>query len=325
VSEQLRSIKESPMYRWLKYLLATSCVAFLAACGGGDDDDPGTIAAVAADSNLTALVAAADKAGLVDALSAADATLTVFAPTNAAFDALATTLGFADAGTMVAALDGQTLAKILTYHVLPARKTAAQLTAGTEPTLYTFDGAPARLSIATSGGVRVTDAVLTQARVARANVAARNGVVHVIDKVLVPPGVLNVVQMAQLNPAFSTLVSAVTNAGLAGTLSGPGPFTVFAPTNDAFAAIAGTVGGLTPAQLTTVLTYHVVGAEVLASGIPFGVPVATVSTQEITAGPAPAIASIADTTPSPARITAVDIRGSNGVIHVIDKVLLPEL
>ncbi|WP_235823860.1 fasciclin domain-containing protein [Azohydromonas sediminis] len=322
------------MYRWLKYLMATSCVAFLAACGGGGDDDPPatpmTIASVATASGFSALVAAADKAGLIDELSDTSANLTVFAPTDEAFDALATTLGFADATAMVAALDGPTLAKILSYHVLPVRKTAAQLTAGNEPTLYEFEGTPATLAIGTTGGVTVTDEVLVAANVTTPDVDAGNGVIHVIDKVLVPPGVLNVVQMAKLNPAFSTLVAAVTTAGLDSPVDGlqsAGPFTVFAPTNDAFAAIAGTVSSLTPTQLTTVLTYHVVGDEVLASGIPFGVPVATVSTQQITitAGPAPAIASIADTTASPARINAVDIRGSNGVIHVIDKVLLPEL
>ena len=82
---------------------------------------------VATDDGFTALVAAADKAGLVPALTDATASLTVFAPTDAAFDTLATSLGFADAGAMVAALDGPTLAKILTYHVLPTRQDAAAI------------------------------------------------------------------------------------------------------------------------------------------------------------------------------------------------------
>ena len=137
------------------------------------------------------------------------------------------------------------------------------------------------------------------------------------------PRTMNVVQMAQLNPAFSTLVGAVVQADLAATLSGTGPFTVFAPTNDAFAAIADTVAGLTTEQLTTVLTYHVVGGQVLSTQIPFGAPVTTVSGQAITINQTPL--SITDTTADPAPIVATDVRASNGVIHVISKVLIPAL
>jgi uncharacterized surface protein with fasciclin (FAS1) repeats len=304
--------------------------AVVSACGGsGIDEEPGSLAEVAQQGGFTALVAAAQRAGLDDDLAAASANLTVFAPTNAAFNTLATQLGFADATAMVNALPPQALASILTYHVLPARRTAADLTAGgaTQATAYSFDGAPATLAVGTTGGVRLTDAALTQATVTTANVAASNGVIHVVDKVLVPPGVLTVVQMAQVNPAFSTLVGAVVQAGLADDLSATGPFTVFAPTNDAFAAIADTVAGLTEPQLQTVLTYHVVGAQVLSSGIPFGTPVDTLAGQSITinAGTAPVIATITDTTATPSTIVAVDVRASNGVIHVIDKVLLPTL
>ncbi|MGE4052159.1 MAG: fasciclin domain-containing protein, partial [Piscinibacter sp.] len=282
---------------------------------------------VATTGGFTALVAAADKAGLVPALSSSSSNLTVFAPTDAAFTSLATSLGFADAAAMVAALDGPTLASILQYHVLPTKQLAADLAAGgpTQDTLYTFDGAAATLALDTTSGVKITDEVLTQATVTTANVAASNGVIHVIDKVLVPPGVLNVVQMAQLNPAFSTLVGAVVSANLQGALADPAAtLTVFAPTNDAFAAIASTVAGLNTTQLTTVLTYHVLGSQVLAAGIPFGTPVATLSGQDITinAGTPP---TITDTTATPASIVATDVRASNGVIHVIDKVLIPAL
>lgn len=315
--------------RTCKSMLAALSVALVAACGGSDDDaPPPTIAQVAGTAGLTALVAASTKAGLVPTLNDPAVALTVFAPTDAAFTALATTLGFTSAAAMVEALPAATLANILQYHVVGARRSAAELTAaaGTQSTLYTFAGAPTRLTVGTTGGVTLTDAVLTAARVTQADVGASNGVVHVIDKVLVPPGVLNVVQMAQLNPAFSSLVTAVVSRGLVQTLSGTGPFTVFAPTNAAFTAAAATVATLTPAQVSTVLTYHVIGAQVLSTQIPFGTRVTTVAaprTITITAGPAPAIASITDSTAMPARITAVDIRGSNGVIHVIDKVLIP--
>jgi len=316
------------MFDWIKRLAAVSALALVAACGGGDDDHPpGTLAQVATAGGFTALVAAADKAGLVPALSSSTSNLTVFAPTDAAFTSLATSLGFASANAMVAALDGPTLAKILQYHVLPTKKLAADLVAGgaTQDTLYTFGGAAATLALDTTSGVKITDEVLTQATVTTANVPASNGVIHVIDKVLVPPGVLNVVQMAQLNPAFSTLVGAVVSANLQGALADPAAtLTVFAPTNDAFAAIASTVAGLNTTQLTTVLTYHVLGSQVLAADIPFGTPVATLSGQNITinAGTPP---TITDTTATPASIVATDVRASNGVIHVIGKVLIPTL
>ena len=314
--------------KWLKTLVtAFAMTGLLAACGGGDDDPapPPTIAGLAQQQNLTALLAAANKAGLSATLANTSVGLTVFAPTNAAFDTLATQLGFADANALVAALPPAALANILNYHVLPTRQTAAQLSTGaaTRATAYTFDGSPATLTVSTTGGVSLTDAALTQATVTTANVAASNGVVHVVNKVLVPPGVLNVVQMAQVNPLFSTLVGAVVDANLATTLSGAGPFTVFAPTNQAFADIASTVASLTPTQLSTVLTYHVLPAQVLASQVPFGTPVATVSGQSITVQNSPL--RIVDTTATPAPIVATDVRASNGVIHVISKVLIPTL
>jgi uncharacterized surface protein with fasciclin (FAS1) repeats len=320
---------------FLKFAAAAAIVAVVSACGGSDDDDDDdvptqNIAEVATSSGLTSLVAAATKAGLADELSASStAGLTVFAPTNAAFDTLATRLGFTGGADMVEKLDGPVLANILSYHVLPSRKTAADLTSGgaTQETIYTFDGSAATVKVNTTSGVKIGDAVLTEATVTSANVGATNGIVHVVDKVLVPPGVLNVVQMAQANPdAFSSLVGAVVSADLATTLSGAGPFTVFAPTNTAFAAAP---TGLTTAQLTTVLTYHVLNLNpaVLSSAIPFNTAIPTASTQtiRITAGTPPVIATIADTTTTPATITAVDVRASNGVIHVIDKVLIPRL
>ncbi len=252
---------------------------------------------------------------------------TVFAPTDAAFTALAAQLGFSSAGAVVEAMPKSALESILLDHVLPTRKTAADLVAGgaTQPTLYTFGAAPSTLALNTSAGVVITDEVLTTATVVTADVRASNGIVHVIDKVLVPPGVLNIVQMAQVDPAFSTLVGAVVSADLAGTLSNPMVrLTVFAPTNDAFALIAPTVAGLSIPELTTVLTYHVLGSQVLAADIPFGTAVPTLATpRTITINAAPL--TITDTTATPAQIDATDVRASNGVIHVISKVLIPLL
>lgn len=311
------------MNRWIKWFAALGAALSLAACGGDGGSSPGTIAQVAQQQGFTALVAAASKAGLVDTLNAPDANLTVFAPTNQAFTNLATELGFASATAMVDALPAATLKDILLYHVLSGVKNSQNLAAGgpTQQTLYSYNGQPTTLAISTASGVQITDAALTKANVTQPNVGASNGVIHVIDKVLIPPGVLNVVQMAQVNPLFTSLVKAVVATNLQGALSGPGPFTVFAPTNDAFAAAP---TGLTNDQLKTVLLYHVLDKEVLASQIPFGTPIATLAGQDITInqGTPP---TITDTTSTPAGIIATDVLASNGVIHVINKVLIPAL
>ena len=323
------------MIRQFKILAAVCAVSLVAACGGSDEHappPPGTLAAEATARGFTSLVAAADKAGLVPALSASSSSLTVFAPTDAAFAALATTLGFPSATAMVAALDGPTLAKILQYHVLPTKKVAADLVAAgaksTQSTLYTFEGAASTLALDTSAGVKITDEVLNQVTVQTADVAASNGVIHVIDKVLVPPGVLNLVQMAKLNPTFSVLVEAVGAANLATTLSGTGPFTVFAPTNDAFTAALGELG-VTKAQLLAspglvgVLTYHVVAGNVRAANVVALPKPASVTTVQGTAFTVGINLAITDGRARVATLLATDVIASNGVIHVIDKVLLP--
>lgn len=312
-----------------KWIGALSLVGFLSACGGGSTSN-GNLAEVAQGNGFTALVAAVNKAGISSTLTAPNANLTVFAPTNAAFGVLATQLGFADAGAMVAALSAADLAKILTYHVVPGTKYAADLKAGgaTQSTAYSFAGSAATLALNTSSGVVITDAVLATAQVTTANVQANNGVIHVVDKVLVPPGVLNVVQMAQANPgAFSALVGAVVATGLEAALSGTGPFTVFAPTNTAFAAAP---AGLSTSQLSSVLLYHVVAGQVLSTGIPFGSPVPTLDTKTLAGATVAAQTitinsnlTITDTTASAGSILATDVRASNGVIHVVGKVLIP--
>jgi uncharacterized surface protein with fasciclin (FAS1) repeats len=164
--------------------------------------------------------------------------------------------------------------------------------------------------------------------VTTADVPASNGVIHVIDKVLVPPGVLNIVQMAQLNPSFSILVEAVVAANLATTLSGAGPLTVFAPTDTAFAA-ALTELGLTKAQLLAspdlpgILTYHVVAGNVRAADVVALPKPASVTTVQGSAFTVDATLGITDGRARVANLAATDVIASNGVIHVIDKVLLP--
>ena len=139
----------------------------------------------------------------------------------------------------------------------------------------------------------------------------------------------NIVETAKADPKLSILVEAVVAADLATTLSGPGPFTVFAPSNDAFAALL-TELGLTKAQLladkpllTAVLTYHVLPARVLASGVPLGKAVTTVQGGIFKVDAVGAGLVITDGRNRTSNITATNLLTSNGVVHVIDKVLLP--
>lgn len=308
-----------------------AATTLLAACGGGDDDhNPlGTIVDVAqADAQFSTLVAAVLKADLAGALSGSTL-LTVFAPTNDAFDAAAQALGLANGLALVEALPASALASILRYHVVAGRNLSTDLVAGNLPTLYTFEESPATLTLSLSSGVTLTDALLTTANVTTANVAARNGVIHVINKVLVPPGVLNIVQMAQLNPAFSTLVAAVSaTSDLTGVLTGTGPFTIFAPTNTAFGLLPdGTVASLLgdpDGALRDILRFHVLLGEVRAAAVVALPKPATVDTALL--GSSFTVSSalqISEAFGSPASLVATDVIAGNGVIHVIDRVLNP--
>lgn len=132
-----------------------------------------------------------------------------------------------------------------------------------------------------------------------------------------------IVEIAAGTADFSTLVGAVKTAGLAETLSGTGPFTVFAPNNAAFAKLpAGTLASLTPAQLTPILTYHVVSGEVLAKDVKPG-KVKTVNGAELTINVEGGKVTITDAKGGTVNVIKTDIVGSNGVIHVIDGVLMP--
>jgi transforming growth factor-beta-induced protein len=316
-------------------MLVASSVAFLAACGGGSGNDetaaPPNIVQIAQSdpANFSTLVAAVSKAGLVETLSGTTQ-LTVFAPTNAAFDAAASAIGAANGAALVEALSAEQLVDILTYHVVAGDNPSTSLTAGTLSTLYQFEGSAATLDLSLTGGVILTDALLTQASVTTPDVDASNGVVHVIDKVLVPPGVLNIVQMAQLNPTFSTLVTAVVEAELVATLSGTGPFTVFAPTNDAFTEALAELG-LTAEQLlaspdlAAILTYHAVGGDVRAADVVAlvaGGPADVTTVQGDTFRVGTDLV-ITDGRSRTANLVATDVVASNGVIHVIDAVILP--
>jgi uncharacterized surface protein with fasciclin (FAS1) repeats len=149
------------------------------------------------------------------------------------------------------------------------------------------------------------------------------------DPAPAPVATKNVVQLAQGTADLSILVEAVVAADLATTLSGAGPFTVFAPTNAAFAA-ALTELNITKAALlankallTKILTYHVVSGKVLKAQVPVGAPITTLQGGKFTVDAALAITD-ESTPPRKANITATDILATNGVVHLIDKVILPK-
>jgi transforming growth factor-beta-induced protein len=272
----------------------------------------------AGNPEFSILVAAVQAAGLVDTLKSAGP-FTVFAPTNAAFASLLQELNVT-ADQLLA--NKPLLTQVLTYHVLASRSLAASLTDGLA--LATVQGQPVKFK-KTGSGLSILDASGRTSNVVIANVQATNGVIHAIDRVILPTD-KNIVQLAVATPALSILVEAVLAAELQGVLSGPGPFTVFAPTNDAFAALLGELhiskAALLAdkALLTKVLTYHVVPAQVLSSGIPFGQPVTSVQGQTFTIGKDLAIT---DANNRKSNIVATDVAASNGVVHVIDRVILP--
>ena len=139
----------------------------------------------------------------------------------------------------------------------------------------------------------------------------------------------NIVELAQATPDLSILVEAVVAAGLAATLSGAGPFTVFAPTNAAFVSLLGELGVSKEALLadktllTAVLTYHVLGSKVESSQIPLGAAIKTVQGANLTINTAGSGLAITDARGRKANIVTANIQASNGVVHVIDKVILP--
>jgi uncharacterized surface protein with fasciclin (FAS1) repeats len=301
-----------------------AATTLLAGCGGSDEEhDPlGTIVGVAqATSDFSILVEAVAAAGLVTTLNGSGP-FTVFAPTNAAFAALLTELGVSKEALLA---DTSLLTAVLTYHVLPAKVESAAVAAQLGKPITTVQGGIFKID-SEAGALMITDGRNRRATITATNIQASNGVIHVIDKVILPAN-KNIVETAQSISDFSILVEAVVAAGLVGTLSGSGPFTVFAPTNAAFAA-ALTELGLSKADLLAspllddILSYHVVSGRVLKADVPVGLDIATVLGATETFRISNALA-ITDEAGRVSNITATDVLTSNGVIHVIDRVILP--
>ena len=254
------------------------------------------------------LVAALSHAGLVSALQA-DGPFTVFAPTDNAF---------AEAGIDLSTFDTEeenaTLSDILLYHVISGAVASSDVSDGLS--VEALNGDDLSFTI-TDGIVMVNDATVTSA-----DVMASNGIIHVIDKVLMPPADLgDIPTVAQGTGIHTSLVAAVVQAELLTTLQGDGPFTVFAPTDDAFAAAGIDLAALDneegKATLTDILLYHVVSGAVPSSAVTDGMSAAAVNGDDLSFAVGEGVMV------NDANVVLADVPASNGVIHVIDKVLMP--
>jgi transforming growth factor-beta-induced protein len=259
--------------------------------------------------SFNTLVAAAKAAGLVDALKS-EGPFTVFAPTDDAFAKL-------PKGTLESLLKPENkalLTSILTYHVVPGRVMAADVV--NVSAAKSLNGQQIDITV-NKAGVKVDNA-----NVIKTDIATSNGVIHVIDSVILP-STDSIAVTAGKAGTFKTLLAAATAAGLADTLSNDGPFTVFAPTDEAFAKLpAGTIEALLKPEnkdkLAAILTYHVVSGRVYASDALTAGSAKTVQGKSVHISARDGKAYIND-----AQIVATDIDADNGVIHIIDTVILP--
>jgi len=311
-----------------KVLALALCAAVFISCDNDDDPKPvdNTITGVAiGNPNLKILVQALTRADLATTLKGTGK-FTVFAPTDAAFTAYLRANNIAD----INAVPVPALRELLLNHVVSGEAKAASLTTSYIKTLGKgAASATNNLSMfvnVTGSAVRLNGV----SSVTTADVMASNGVIHVVDAVI---GLPTVVTHAAANPNFSTLVSVLNRDGqpnLVTALSATGPFTVFAPTNAAFTALntellPGGIASVSAANLTRVLQYHVVSpANVLAASLTEGQVVTPIlmPTQTFTVLLAGG-AKIRDARARVTNITATDVQCSNGVIHVLDRGLLP--
>jgi uncharacterized surface protein with fasciclin (FAS1) repeats len=305
------------MINWFKRLAALATVALAAGCGGSDDDK-NVVQLAQSNPDLSILVEAIVAADLATTL-AGPGPFTVFAPSNAAFASLLAELNISKAALLA---DKPLLTKVLTYHVLGADVRKSAVPVG--KAISTLQGGVFKVD-AVGSALVITDERNRNPKITRTDLFATNGVVHLVDKVLLP-GDKTIVDTAIATPDLSILVEAVVAANLTGTLSGPGPFTVFAPTDAAFAALLTELNISKAALLadtvllTKVLTYHVVPARVLKAEVPVGAAIGTVQGETFTVD---ATLAITDQRGRKSNIVATDVMTSNGVVHLVDKVILP--
>lgn len=326
------------MTKLFKYLLMGSLFFSILSCS---DDYQGpipfpTLIEAANEAGLTTLVASVRAIPGLEATLQDQAAITVFAPTNDAFANALRTFGATDLNDLVVKLGGaQNLQTVLGFHVVPAVAFSRNLN---EVNIFTtLAGQQLRVN-STPGAVTVTDAAGNVARVIQADVQIENGVVHVIDRVLIPSIELpkpNLVEAAT-KAGLTTLLTAVTAVpGLPSALLSAQAITVFAPTNEAFAAaltvfkakdlneLVIKIGG--PANLEKVLGFHVVPAVAFSANLAATNSFTTLSGQTIVVEKTGSTVSVKDQLGRVAQVVAADIAIANGVVHVINGVMLPDL
>lgn len=327
------------MTKLLKYLLVGVVFFSFVACENEDYQGPlpyPTLIEAAEDAGLTTLVTSIRAIPGLEATLQAQSAITVFAPTNDAFANALTEFGATDLNDLVEKIGGpMNLETILGFHVVPNTIFSDQLN---ETNVVTTLAGQQLVVNRAPGIVTVIDAAGNTARVVQADVEIENGVVHVIDRVLIPSIELpapNLVEAAT-EAGLTTLLDAVTAVdGLANTLLSAGAITVFAPTNEAFAAalevfnaadlneLVLKIGGIE--NLETVLGFHVVPAVAFSGDLQPTNTFTTVSGQEITVEVAGGTVTVIDQLGRTAQVVAADIEIANGVVHVINGVMLPDL
>jgi uncharacterized surface protein with fasciclin (FAS1) repeats len=293
-------------------LLLTTIAVISTSCNKDDAPaGPSNIAViVSTNPNFSLLNTAITRAGLSAALSSG--TLTVFAPDNDAFAASGIT------AATVNSLPVSTLDSILKYHVLGSQVSSSNVPVS--------DAVPTLLGTSLFASRNTNGVFVNGIKVKSADLPASNGIIHVISKVLIPP-TKTIAQIAASDPNFSFLLAAVTKAGLAGAVSGPGKYTVFAPTNAAFQAAGfNSIADINAAStdlISTVVKYHVLTTNVFSGDLTDGLTTASLQGGNLTINLTPARVKISSSANPASNITTADIVATNGVIHVLDRVLLP--
>lgn len=303
-------------------VVAIVATVLLGACKKDNDKttkDSTITTIVSTNNDFSLLKTALVQAGLTQVLSGTGP-FTVFAPNNAAFAAAGL-----DTEAKIKAVPVETLKQILLYHVLGQRVPASAIAMANNTPVKTASDLNVFVT-KNSSGVFVNGAAVIQA-----DVKASNGLIHVINTVLMPPAG-NIVEVAQANPNFSLLVAAVLRASQGSTnvaqvLSGAGPLTVFAPTNQAFInagfATAEAIQAADPAVLTSILTYHVVPGRVFSSDLTEGAKPVTANGATVTISLTGGAKVKGNKNTTASVISSANLVTTNGVIHVIDQVLLP--
>lgn len=306
----------------MNLILMITMSLVLLSCSDDDSNnvpENNSIAAIASRApQFSILVDALERADLVTTLDGSGS-YTVFAPTNTAFTNFLSDEGFSSLDDVPV----DVLREILLNHVVSGVNLSSGLSTGYVKTL----GKGAASSTNTlSMYIDVSSTVMLNgvSTVTTPDIMADNGVIHEVNAVI---GLPTVVTHATANSSFSTLVGLLSQQNLVSTLDGTtnSPFTVFAPNNDAFTTFEsenpGTLASLSSAQVTSVLTYHVVaGANVLSTEIP-STPITTLETGTFTISGT----TITDEQNRSTGIIATDVQCANGVIHVINNVILPNL